>query len=140
MSLENQPLWKALTIAKWEEIGAQAVLARVGMNYERDFLQALLDYPGAQDPYADHEWSVFQFPRLTSGVLHAAPKTISEAPVVWEEWYFEDGAAHHNILRNHDHPEQTKEVTLDDDEHPSVVMNIRWRYRDDADHRPLFFR
>ena len=140
MSLENQPLWKAITLARWEEIGAPEVLARVGMKYERDFVQAMLDYPGQSDPYGDHEWSVFQFPRLTSGVLHAAPKSITDSPVVWEEWYFEEGSAHHNILRNHDHPEQTKEVTLNDDEHPSVVMNIQWRYRDDADHRPLFFR
>ncbi len=140
MSLENQPLWKALTLAKWEEIGAPAVLARVGMNYDRDFVQALLDCPLTLDPYADHEWSVFQFPRLTSGVLHAAPKVIGSDPVVWEEWYFEDGAAHHNILRNYDHSEQQKEVTLNDQEHPATVMNIRWRYRDDSDHRPLFLR
>jgi hypothetical protein len=140
MSLENQPLWKAITLAKWEEIGAPGVLARVGMNYEQDFVRALLDSPLLQDPYANHEWSVFQFPRLASGVLHAAPKSIGNDPAVWEEWYFEDGAAHHNILRNHDHPEQTKEVTLEDDEHPAVVMNVRWRYSDDSDHRPLYLR
>jgi hypothetical protein len=135
----DQP-WKAALVAKWEEIGAEACLARVGMDYERDFVQAVRNCESAADPYADFEWSVFQFPRLVSGVLHAAPKSINNEPVTWEEWYFEDGAAHHNVLRNHPHPAEEKTVTLNDDEHPQVVMNIEWHYLDDEDHRPLYLR
>lgn len=135
------PAWKSTLLQKWTEIGVQAVCERAGLDYQSAFVDALLAYPGESDPYAEHEWSVFQFPRLSSGVVHAAPREIKEGQkVVWEEWYFEDGSNHHNVLRNHPHDLEAKVVTLSDDEHPTIVMNIDWHYYDDADRRPLFLR
>ena len=109
------------------------------MDFERDFVAPLKASAHTQDPYEGWEWSVFQFDRLPSGVLHAAPASV-ENPTTWEEWYFEDGAMHHNILRNHAFDGEQKQVTLDDDEHPAIVMNIEWHYIDDKDHRPLYLR
>ena len=135
------PAWKSALLAKWEEIGAAGVFERAGMNFQESFVQAIIDYKGDKNPYANHEWSVFQFARLSSGVVHAAPKEIGEGEqVVWEEWYFEDGSSHHNVLRNHKHELEKKIVNLNDDEHPAIVMNIDWHYYDDADRRPLFLR
>jgi len=135
------PAWKSALLAKWDEIGAAAVFERAGMNFQEAFVQALISYKGETDPYVDHDWSVFQFPRLASGVVHAAPKVIGSGQnVVWEEWYFEDESSHHNVLRNHPHALEQKVVNLQDDEHPSIVMNIDWHYYDDADRRPLFLR
>ena len=137
----TSPNWKKELLAKWEEIGAAAVFERAGLNFQEAFLQALNDYTGESDPYAEHEWTVFQFPRLSSGVVHAAPKEIREGQeVVWEEWYFEDGSSHHNVLRNHAHDLEEKVVNLNDNEHPAIVMKIDWHYHDDADRRPLFLR
>lgn len=138
---EQTPVWKSALLQKWAEIGAEAVFERAGLDFQSSFVNALLAYKGDSDPYADHEWSVFQFPRLTSGVVHAAPKAIEPGQsVVWEEWYFEDGSSHHNVLRNHEHPLEQKVVNLNDEEHPAIVMNIDWHYYDDADRRPLFLR
>ncbi len=135
------PLWKTSLLSRWEEIGVEAVLERAGLNFHTDFVEALRVYPGQKDPYANHEWSVFQFPRLVSGVVHAAPKYIGTGEkVLWEEWYFEDGDSHHNVLRNHEHAEQEKHVRLDDDEHPAIVINTDWYYRDDLNRRPILLR
>lgn len=138
---EHMPAWKLELLAKWDEIGAKAVFERAGMDYQAAFIDALHAYSGEANPYADHEWSVFLFPRLTSGVVHAAPKSIAPGQkVLWEEWYFEDGSSHHNVMHNHPHDLEQKSVNLNDDEHPAVIMNMDWHYYDDADRRPFLLR
>jgi len=135
------PPWKATLLDRWQEIGVEAVLDRAGINFQEDFVNAVLAYPGQSDPYEGHEWSVFQFPRLVSGVVHAAPRAISIGEkALWEEWYFEDSHSHHNILRNHEHLDQEKHVRLDDDEHPAIVLRTDWYYHDDLDRRPILLR
>jgi hypothetical protein len=138
---EQSPVWKRELLATWAQIGAEAVFERAGLNFQEAFLGALDAYKGELNPYADHEWSVFQFPRLTSGVVHAAPKSIKPGEhVLWEEWYFEDGSSHHNVMRNHPHELEEKVVTLNDDEHPAIIMNMDWHYYDDSDRRPFLLR
>ncbi len=138
---EQMPAWKAALRLKWQEIGVQAVCERAGLDFQGAFLDALDAYPGELDPYAEHEWSVFQFPRLASGVVHASPISIQPGQkVLWEEWYFEEGSSHHNVMRNHPHDLAERSVNLNDDEHPAVIMNMDWHYYDDADRRPFLLR
>ena len=93
--------WKLALAQRWLEIGADSLLEAIGVDFESSFLAPLLHSPAHNDPYAAYEWVIFQHPTIKPWVLHAAPLSVTDAPALWEEWFFVDEEMHHHELRNH---------------------------------------
>jgi len=132
--------WKLALAQRWLEIGADSLLEAIGVDFESSFLTPLLDSPAQNDPYAAYEWVIFQHPTIEPGVLHAAPLSVTDAPALWEEWFFVDEEMHHHELRNHPHEGEEAQWKGHDDLHPAVVLDIQWHYINDRDLRPFLLR
>ncbi len=132
--------WKLALAHRWLEIGADELLAAIGVDFEASFLAPLHASTATESPYKEYEWVIFQHPTIKPGVLHAAPLSVTEAPALWEEWFFVDEQMHHHELRNHPHDGEEEMWKGHDDLHPAVVLDIQWHYINDGDPRPYLLR
>ena len=145
MSSKNYDLspfagWKRALAERWIAIGADELLAAIQVDFEKEFLGSLAASSAESDPYAEYEWVIFKHHAIQPGVLHAAPLSVTQAPTLWEEWFFVDNEMHHHELRNHPHPGEEHQWKGHDDEHPAVVLDVQWHYINDPDLRPFLLR
>lgn len=130
--------WKRDLCQTWIELGVPEFLDALGVNFEREFVGALMSSSSETDPYSDCIWAILPNSAIPAGVLHCYPKLVDEKKVSWEEWFLLDGNIRHHYLSNHtfDGEEGVWTPELGDKDHPREVLSSSWHFMNSLDHRP----
>ncbi len=135
-------MWKAEVRQSWRMIGLEEFCAQIGVAFSFAFEGALENCNSQLDPYLHYRWVVLENSRIPFGVLHLVPPLASPNPMLWEEWFVDEGRLHHHVLRNHPHDRATDiwSGELSDTDHPREVLGLQWHHFNDEDPRPVKYR
>ena len=77
--------------------------------------------------YCNHLWIVMNTP-VVGTVINALPKINLCDKIPWEEWFRKDEILYHHLLFSSPKPESemTWEGSLDDQDHPKLVLGRLW--------------
>ena len=112
----------------------------IELDFEAIFLEGSKNL--TSNPYSEYEWVVMAHSLVSTGrVIHAIPLISQCDDIPWEEWFLLDGKLHHNILYTKKHPQCDGEFpgSIDDKDHPKMVLGNKWYYYTDTNLLPLFF-
>jgi hypothetical protein len=130
--------WMSKTNERWIEIGVPEFLAKIGIDFESNFLKTLQNCTTSENPYPNSKWEIIPHSVIPGGVLHCYPIKIEQSKVTWEEWFLMDGEIHHHILSNQpfENEEGIWTPEADDQDHPVEVLGRSWHYQNSSDLRP----
>jgi hypothetical protein len=140
MSQNEQP-WITATKARWRELNADVFLTNMGIDFDSNFLEPILNTNQSTDPYANSIWQIIPHSLVSQGVLHCYPKNVTSEKVIWEEWFLLDNEIHHHILSNQpfDSAQGIWTPEPNDVDHPIEVLGRSWHYENSKDLRPKLY-
>jgi len=138
MSTSSLPDWKLSLNAIWDQENAAAFLKSIGIDFTSAFLDPLHSSTEEHNPYQKHIWQVMASSQIPEGVLHVYPIEIGSTPIIWEEWFLLNGEIRHHILSNAPlaNEDGIWQPEANDTDHPKVVINTKWHYRNSKDLSP----
>jgi hypothetical protein len=130
--------WKLDLHSTWSKEDAAAFLYLICIDFTTAFLDPLKKSKLKRNPYQNHIWQVMANSKIPQGVLHAYPVIIADAPIIWEEWFLLNGEIRHHILSNAslENEDGIWEPEPTDTDHPKIVINTKWHYRNSKDLTP----
>lgn len=138
MSTSSLSGWKLSLNSIWNQENAAVFLKSIGIDFTSAFLDTLHSSTVEHNPYQNHIWQVMASSQIPEGVLHVYPIEIGSTPIIWEEWFLLNGEIRHHILSNAplDNEDGIWQPEANDTDHPKVVINIKWHYRNSKDLSP----
>ena len=138
MSTSSLPGWKLSLNSIWDQENAAAFLKSIGIDFTSAFLDSLHSSTVEHNPYQNHIWQVMASSQIPEGVLHVYPIKIGSTPIIWEEWFLLNGEIRHHILSNAPlaNEDGIWQPEANDTDHPKVVINTKWHYRNSKDLSP----
>jgi len=138
MSTSSLPRWKLSLNSIWDQENAAAFLKSIGIDFTSAFLDSLHSSTVEHNPYQNHIWQVMASSQIPEGVLHVYPIEIGSTPIIWEEWFLLNGEIRHHILSNAPlaNEDGIWQPEANDTDHPKVVINTKWHYRNSKDLSP----
>ena len=138
MSTSSLSVWKLSLNAIWDQENAAAFLKSIGIDFTSAFLDPLHSSTEERNPYKNHIWQVMASSQIPEGVLHVYPIEIGSTPIIWEEWFLLNGEIRHHILSNAPlaNEDGIWQPEANDTDHPKVVINTKWHYRNSKDLSP----
>ena len=138
MSTSSLSGWKLSLNSIWDQENAAAFLKSIGIDFTSAFLDPLHSSTEEHNPYQNHIWQVMASSQIPEGVLHVYPKKIGSTPIIWEEWFLLNGEIRHHILSNAPlaNEDGIWQPEANDTDHPKVVINTKWHYRNSKDLSP----
>jgi hypothetical protein len=138
MSTSSLPDWKLSLNSIWDQENAAAFLKSIGIDFTSAFLDSLHSSTVEHNPYQNHIWQVMASSQIPEGVLHVYPIEIGSTPIIWEEWFLLNGEIRHHILSNAPlaNEDGIWQPEANDTDHPKVVINTKWHYRNSKDLSP----
>lgn len=138
MSPTSPSDWKLDLNLTWSKENTAAFLHSIGIEFTTAFLDPLNRSTVEHNPYQNHIWQVMANSQIPEGVLHVYPIKIADAPVIWEEWFLLNGEIRHHILSNAplDNEDGIWQPEPTDTDHPKIVLNTKWHYRNSKDLAP----
>jgi len=138
MSTSSLSGWKLSLNAIWDQENAAAFLKSIGIDFTSAFLDPLHSSTEEHNPYQNHIWQVMASSQIPEGVLHVYPIEIGSTPIIWEEWFLLNGEIRHHILSNAPlaNEDGIWQPEANDTDHPKVVINTKWHYRNSKDLSP----
>ena len=138
MSTSSLSGWKLSLNAIWDQENAAAFLKSIGIDFTSAFLDPLHSSTEEHNPYQNHIWQVMANSQIPEGVLHVYPIKIGSTPIIWEEWFLLNGEIRHHILSNAPlaNEDGIWQPEANDTDHPKVVINTKWHYRNSKDLSP----
>jgi hypothetical protein len=138
MSATSPSAWKLALNSTWSKENAAAFLDSIGIDFTTAFLDPLNRSKLEHNPYQNHIWQVMANSQIPQGVLHVYPIEIADAPIIWEEWFLLNGEIRHHILSNAplDNEDGIWQPQPTDTDHPKIVLNTKWHYRNSKDLSP----
>ena len=73
--------WMSKTNERWIEIGVPEFLAKIGIDFESNFLQTINNCTISEDPYPNSKWEIIPHSVIPGGVLHCYPIKIEQSKV-----------------------------------------------------------
>lgn len=130
--------WKVSLNSIWNSQSCPAFLKSIGVDFAKAFSDSLNNSVLEDNPYKNHIWQVMANSQIPEGVLHVYPVEIADAPVIWEEWFLLNGEIRHHILSNAplENEDGIWQPEPTDKDHPKVVLNTQWHYRNSQDLSP----
>jgi len=130
--------WKLSLNSIWDQENAAAFLKSIGIDFTSAFLDSLHSSTVEHNPYQNHIWQVMASSQIPEGVLHVYPIKIGSTPIIWEEWFLLNGEIRHHILSNAPlaNEDGIWQPEANDTDHPKVVINTKWHYRNSKDLSP----
>ena len=130
--------WKLSLNSIWDQENAAAFLKSIGIDFTSAFLDPLHSSTEEHNPYQNHIWQVMASSQIPEGVLHVYPIEIGSTPIIWEEWFLLNGEIRHHILSNAPlaNEDGIWQPEANDTDHPKVVINTKWHYRNSKDLSP----
>lgn len=138
MSTSSLLGWKLSLNSIWDQENAEAFLKSIGIDFASAFLDPLHSSTVEHNPYQNHIWQVMASSQIPEGVLHVYPIKIGAVPIIWEEWFLLNGEIRHHILSNAplDNEDGIWQPEPTDTDHPKIVLNTKWHYRNSKDLSP----
>ena len=138
MSTSSLSGWKLSLNSIWGQENAAAFLKSIGIDFTSAFLDPLHSSTEEHNPYQNHIWQVMTSSQIPEGVLHVYPIKIGSTPIIWEEWFLLNGEIRHHILSNAPlaNEDGIWQPEANDTDHPKVVINTKWHYRNSKDLSP----
>jgi hypothetical protein len=138
MSTSSLSGWKLSLNSIWDQENAAAFLKSIGIDFTSAFLDPLHSATVEHNPYQNHIWQVMASSQIPEGVLHVYPIEIGSTPIIWEEWFLLNGEIRHHILSNAPlaNEDGIWQPEANDTDHPKVVINTKWHYRNSKDLSP----
>ena len=138
MSTSSLSGWKLSLNSIWDQENAAAFLKSIGIDFTSAFLDPLHSSTEEHNPYQNHIWQVMASSQIPEGVLHVYPIKIGSTPIIWEEWFLLNGEIRHHILSNAPlaNEDGIWQPEANDTDHPKVVINTKWHYRNSKDLSP----
>ena len=138
MSTSSLSGWKLSLNSIWDQENAAAFLKSIGIDFTSAFLDPLHSSTEEHNPYQNHIWQVMANSQIPEGVLHVYPIKIGSTPIIWEEWFLLNGEIRHHILSNAPlaNEDGIWQPEANDTDHPKVVINTKWHYRNSKDLSP----
>jgi len=138
MSTSSLSGWKLSLNSIWDQENAAAFLKSIGIDFTSAFLDSLHSSTVEHNPYQNHIWQVMASSQIPEGVLHVYPIKIGSTPIIWEEWFLLNGEIRHHILSNAPlaNEDGIWQPEANDTDHPKVVINTKWHYRNSKDLSP----
>jgi len=138
MSTSSLSGWKLSLNSIWDQENAAAFLKSIGIDFTSAFLDPLHSSTEEHNPYQNHIWQVMASSQIPEGVLHVYPIEIGSTPIIWEEWFLLNGEIRHHILSNAPlaNEDGIWQPEANDTDHPKVVINTKWHYRNSKDLSP----
>ena len=138
MSTSSLSGWKLSLNSIWDQENAAAFLKSIGIDFTSAFLDSLHSSTEEHNPYQNHIWQVMASSQIPEGVLHVYPIKIGSTPIIWEEWFLLNGEIRHHILSNAPlaNEDGIWQPEANDTDHPKVVINTKWHYRNSKDLSP----
>jgi len=138
MSASSLSGWKLSLNSIWDQENAAAFLKSIGIDFTSAFLDSLHSSTEEHNPYQNHIWQVMASSQIPEGVLHVYPIKIGSTPIIWEEWFLLNGEIRHHMLSNAPlaNEDGIWQPEANDTDHPKVVINTKWHYRNSKDLSP----
>lgn len=138
MSATSPSAWKLDLNSIWSKENVAAFLKSIGIDFTAAFSDPLHNCTLEHNPYQNHIWQVMVNSQIPQGVLHVYPIHIGAAPIIWEEWFLLNGEIRHHILSNAplENEDGIWQPKPTDTDHPKIVLNTKWHYRNSKDLSP----